>query len=503
MIKNHKKLALNFILSIAYFLISAKPIGASEVQIASTLGPSYNLDGAILSLWWVMPFISILLSLALLPLIAPKIWHHHYGKITGFISFFMIVALCIYQPVPLVIYNILQTIVHHYLPFIILIATLYTISGNIAIHINAQPTPAINTLILLFGALIANIIGTTGAAILLIRPLINLNMTRRYKVHTIVFFIFIVCNIGGCVTPLGDPPLFLGFLNGISFFWVTKHLWLPCAMTISSLLIFYMIIDMVVLYNEKNNAFLDSHNSNNAYKISSTERSLIKITKPFVSVEGKLQFISIAVLIGIIITSAIWQTHVTFQILTVTVHLNDIVRDLGTLILCGLSYKFGNPQIRQHNQFNWQPVLEICRLFAAIFITAIPVMAILQAGHRGVLHSLVDLLNPQGQHYVLGYFWLCGLLSAFLDNAPTYLIFFNLAGGDGQLLMTQGAPTLTAISMGAVFMGAMSYIGNAPNFMVKSIAESQGIKMPSFFSYLMWSVGILMPLFVILTWIMF
>lgn len=450
-----------------------------------------HLDGTSLTLWWILPFVSVLLSLALLPLLLPKIWHHHYGKITGGIGLSTFIAMCIRCSTATAWYNLLTTIFHHYIPFIILIGTLYTISGHIIIRIHARPTPFANSMVLGLGSLLANVIGTTGAAILLIRPLLQLNASRQYKTHTVIFFIFTVCNVGGCLTPLGDPPLFLGFLNGVSFFWVTQHLYWPFVIIIGSLLFVYTVTDIILYQREPQK------------KIDPPSLKALPVRPPLVSLKGLNQLYLIGCLLTVIVLTAKWQSREIISMAGIALRIQDVVRDGCTIVIYFLSHKLGSQKIRHLNQFSWEPLLEIARLFAAIFVTAIPVIAILQAGHSGALKHMVTVLNPDGKFNDVAYFWFCGLLSAFLDNAPTYLIFFNSAGGKAQQLMTYHPLTLTAISMGAVFMGALSYIGNAPNFMVKSIAEVQGIKMPTFFGYMLWSCGILLPLLGLLSWIMF
>ena len=289
--------------------------------------------------------------------------------------------------------------------------------------------------------------------------------------HVVVFFIFLVANIGGGLTPLGDPPLFLGFLKGVSFGWTVQHMALPVlVLSLALLAIFYA---------------LDSH----FFKKEAQAGTLPEIDhskdKP-IKLHGKRNLFLLAGIIAAVLMSGIWKPGVVFDIMGTHVELQNIVRDLALLALAFASLWITPKQVRAGNEFNWDPILEVGKLFAGIFITIGPVIAILRAGADGHLASLVHMVSDaNGQPVNTMYFWMTGILSSFLDNAPTYLVFFNLAHGDAQVLMGPMADTLLAISMGAVFMGANTYIGNAPNFMVKAIAEHRHVKMPSFFGYLL------------------
>ncbi len=446
---------------------------------------SEMLDGANLTLWWAMPFAGLLLSLALGPILIPQTWHHHYGKISALWAGSVITSLLYNQHLMSVNHLILATMLHDYVPFICLIGALYIISGGIAVRVNAPAKPLTNIAFLTVGTLLASLVGTTGAAMLLIRPLLTVNRIRQHKTHTIVFFIFLVCNIGGCLTPLGDPPLFLGFLNGVSFFWVTKHLMFPMLLMVIPLLAIYGAIDLFYYTREKS------------------------LNLPFqkipiqVSITGAVHLVYLGLVISLILVSAVWHPGYLLSVGTVNMPIENVIRDLGLIVTAWISFKTGSQEARLHNEFSWAPLIEVAKLFAAIFVVAIPIIAILQAGEKGVLHNLVSVVNVGGKPLPAAYFWLTGALSGFLDNAPTYLIFYNIAGGHAPTLMTEIPLTLTAISLGAVFMGAVSYIGNAPNFMVKAIAESRHFVMPGFFGYLLWSFGILMPLFMVLTYVLF
>ena len=321
---------------------------------------------------------------------------------------------------------------------------------------------------------------------LLIRPLIHANAGRVHAAHTFIFFIFIVANIGGCLTPLGDPPLFLGFLRGVDFFWTAQHLFFPWLMTVSILLAIYFVIDECFYRKEKSEHTFVAH----------PEKQV-----PF-QIEGSINFLYLAGIVAATLMSGTWRPGVEFTVLGVHLPLQGIVRDACYVILALLSYFTTQKKVHAVNHFNFEPIKEIAKLFFGIFVCIVPVLEMLKAGPDGVFAPLVSLVTTaEGMHHNGMYFWMTGSLSAFLDNAPTYLAFFNLAGGDPATLMTVHAKALMAISMGAVFMGALSYIGNAPNLMTVSIVRQRGIKMPSFFGYMVWSVGILCPTFALVVWL--
>ncbi|HUW73507.1 MAG TPA: sodium:proton antiporter, partial [Methyloceanibacter sp.] len=334
-----------------------------------------------------------------------------------------------------------------------------------------------------FGTLSASLLGTTGAAMVLIRPVIGANQDRRHNTHVFVFFIFLVCNIGGSLTPLGDPPLFLGFLKGIDFLWPLEALLRPMLIVSGILLVLFYVADRL------------------AWKRESEEvRAKSRVPRQ-VRIEGLHNVFYLAGVVAAVLVSGVWDNGATIPIgLGCGIPVTGLARDIALLVLSYLSWKTTRPSIRIENAFAWTPIQEVAILFAAVFITMIPVLEMLRANHQGPFGPLLDLVTgPDGKPIETAYFWLTGGLSSFLDNAPTYLVFFNLAGGDPQELMGPLAGTLSAISAGAVFMGAITYIGNAPNFMVKSICEERGIRMPSFFGYMLWSGGILLPLFALLT----
>ncbi|PJI37460.1 sodium:proton antiporter [Ferrovibrio sp.] len=443
------------------------------------------IEGKALSILWVLPFAGILLSIALMPLFTPNFWHHHYGKVAAFWG------LCIAVPFALqigalpTVHVLLEVALHEYIPFIILLFALFTVAGGVRITGNLHGSPSLNTALLLVGTVLASWMGTTGASMLLIRPLIRANDDRKHNVHVVIFFIFLVSNIGGALTPLGDPPLFLGFLKGVDFFWTAKALFMPTFLVAVVLLGVFYAVDSY--YYKKEAIVAPDPTPDSA-----------------IGMEGGINLILLGGVVLAVLMSGTWKPGVELSLFGVSVELQNLVRDLLLIAIAFASLKLTAQQTRTDNGFTWGPIVEVAKLFAGIFVTIIPAIAILRAGTDGALGGLVSLAsNADGTPNNAMYFWLTGGLSSFLDNAPTYLVFFNMASGDAQTLMGPLASTLLAISAGAVFMGANSYIGNAPNFMVKAIAEEMNVKMPSFFGYMVWSCGILLPCFVLVTLLFF
>ncbi len=468
-----------FSLTLGLLLSCVLPASAAETAA---------IDGASLGLAWTIPFVGILLSIAVFPLLAPHFWHHHFGKVSLAWALAFLVPFAAVFGTSLTADELLHTLLLEYIPFIILLLALFTVSGGIFVRGNLHGAPGLNTALLALGTLLASIMGTTGAAMLLIRPLIRANDNRRHNVHVVVFFIFLVGNIGGSLTPLGDPPLFLGFLKGVDFFWTVKAMLLPMLFASSVLLIVFYVIDYYFYHHrdEQRPPNLDP----------TPDASIV--------IEGKWNFLLLLAIIGAVLLSGFWKPGVDFKVWGIAVELQNVVRDALLLLIAAASWRFTSQAVREGNAYSWGPILEVAKLFAGIFVTIIPAIAILRAGQDGGLAKLVALVTtPSGAPDNTMYFWMTGLLSSFLDNAPTYLVFFNLAGGDPKQLMGALSATLLAISCGAVFMGANTYIGNAPNFMVKAIAEERGIKMPSFFGYMAWSGAILLPLFLLMTLIFF
>ena len=455
-----------------------------------------DMDGSTLPLWWGVPFAGILLSIALIPLMAPIFWHRHFGKVVlGWGLAFLLPFAAAYG-MDAAGANLVHALLAEYIPFVVLLTALYTVAGGIYIRGNLKGSPALNTSLLAIGAVLASFMGTTGASMLLIRPLIRANDNRKHSVHVVVFFIFVVSNAGGSLTPLGDPPLFLGFLKGIDFFWTVAHIYQETLFLIAVLLgIFYAIDSWYFRRPEELRRFDPTPD---------TPKTSKKPGALAIGFDGKVNFALLGVVVALVLLSGFWKSPVVFDVAGTPVGLPGIVRDVGLLLVTLASLLLTPNKVHIDNQFGWAPMQEVAKLFAGIFLTIIPVIAMLKAGVNGPFGAIVSAVtHADGTPDPTMYFWATGILSSFLDNAPTYLVFFNTAGGDPVTLMTTLAPTLAAISAGAVFMGANTYIGNAPNLMVKAIAEDRGVRMPSFFGYMLWSCGILLPLFAIMTFIWF
>lgn len=452
--------------------------------------------GAVLPLWSAIPFVGILLSIALFPLLAPHFWHHHFPKISAaWAALFAIPFLIAYKGDAL--HSIWHITIVDFIPFIILLAGLFTVAGGIVVRGSLRGSPAVNLALLLIGTVMASWVGTTGASMVLIRPLLRANAWRRHKVHVVVFFIFLVSNIGGSLTPLGDPPLFLGFLHGVSFFWTLKYIFLETLFVSGIVLAIFFALD--TYYYKKETPPPDDG------------------VKEPIRIDGQLNFLFLAGIVGAVLMSGLVNLGEVPVGLGLHESVQNILRDLFILGMAYASWKTTKMELRKANEYTWGPILEVAYLFAGIFITIIPALAILKAGEHGALAFLIQAVNTPRS-----YFWATGILSSFLDNAPTYLTFFNAAQGQlypglteaqavpylmghvGTSGMPDGTHFLAAISSGAVFMGANTYIGNAPNFMVKAIAEEAGVPMPSFFGYMLkYSVPILVVTFILTSLVFF
>ncbi|MCX7991481.1 MAG: sodium:proton antiporter [Proteobacteria bacterium] len=423
-----------------------------SLVIASTGGEEVHFP-----LWSGIFFVVMLLSIAVIPLINAEWWSKRYGW----------VAIALAIPAGIIVVSqktsLLIHVIGEYLSFIILLGSLFIIAGGIVIKIGAKGTPKLNVLLLFIGAFFASFVGTTGASMVLIRPLIRANQWRKNVVHIFIFFIFLVSNIGGLLTPLGDPPLFLGFLKGVPFLWTFKLIpfWL-LATTI--LIVIFFFID---------NHFLKKEDLSAMDKV-------MPLSEKRLEIKGKRNFIFLLMVIG-------------------SFFLPPLFREVVMISAGLLSIYFTPLTLREENSFTYHPIIEVALLFIGIFVTMIPVMKILE-----VSGSKLGIEEPYQ------FFWVTGALSSFLDNAPTYLVFMATAqsvaiakGITTNLIVGVPEVYLKAISVGAVFMGANSYIGNGPNFMVKAICEENDIKMPSFFGYMAWSVGILIPVFILITFVFF
>ena len=404
--------------------------------------------------WWsVLPFIGLLLSIAILPLAAPHWWEEHKHKAWVGLAFSIPVLLLILAHEP----DELAKTLREYLAFIALLGSLFVVAGGIVLEGDLRATPAVNTAFLAVGAILANLIGTTGASMVLIRPFLRTNRERRRTAHLPIFFIFVVSNVGGCLTPLGDPPLFLGFLQGVPFFW-TLSLWPEWAVMIGLLLAAFFSLD--------------------AYWWNKETKRDIRKDRAHVAplrLRGRRNLLCLG---GIL-----WA-----------VFLREPWRELVMVAMGLLGYRWTPADYRRKNAFTFLPIAEVAILFAGIFVTMVPALVLLR------LHGHEFGITEPWQ-----FFWLTGALSSFLDNAPTYLTFVSLGQGLGLGGPILGLPErlLQAISLGAVFMGANTYIGNGPNFMVKAVAEEMKVTMPSFFGYVAYSGVILLPLFLVVTLVFF
>ena len=432
--------------------------------------------GRSLPLWSVLPFAGFLLSIALFPVFAPEFWLRNYRKAS--LAFGLPVAAYFLARAP----GELLHIAMEYVSFVALLGALFIVSGGILLRVSLRGAPVVNCAIMAIGAVLANLLGTTGASMLLVRPLLRINAGRKRCAHVVIFFIFIVANIGGMLSAVGDPPLFLGYLRGVPFFWTLVNMAWIWLFTVGVIIGVFYFIDRRAFMIERRaqkNAGEDETGGAQHFAFAVEDPSGAPVSPPAskapVSIEGEINFLFLAVVVGAVFLPTPW-------------------REITMAAAAFASIRLTPGAIREENGFTWHPIEEVAVLFAGIFATIIPAMLILQA--RG---AELGISSPA--HF----FWATGLLSSFLDNAPTYLVFVSLAQslGGASLVAGVSAPLLKAISAGAVFMGANTYIGNAPNFMVKAIAEETGVRMPSFFGYMAWSCAVLLPVFLLITLIFF
>ena len=442
------------------------------------------MDIASLPIWSIIPFVGMLLSIAIMPLVIPVWYEKHQLLVAIGWALLFCIPFAVFHGTHELAYELAESIVLDYVPFIVLLLGLFVVTGGIAIKGLIVGTTRNNVIMLAVGTILSSWIGTTGSAMLLVRPMLRANEWRKNKAHIFIFFIFLVANIGGCLTPLGDPPLFLGYLRGVPFFWTLQHIW--------PLLVVNTVVLCVVF------ALIDRHFVKKETAEGRSPADLLpegqKAEK--LHIEGGINFLYIVMIIAAVILngtlSDISQTLYIPLMDGINLGLNFFVEIglIGAAIILSLVTTPKN--CRKHNEFGWGPIAEVAKLFIGIFITMIPALIILRSNGASL-----------GIDSPLKFFWATGLLSSFLDNSPTYVVFLTTAGALGAtegIVTTVGTVAvqeLLAISAGAVFMGAITYIGNAPNFLVKNIAEIKGVKMPSFFGYMKWSVGILVPLFII------
>lgn len=433
-----------------------------------------------ISLAFCIPFIGMLLSIAIFPLIAGKWWEKKKQYIVILWSLLFLIPFAVKYSAGVMGETLLDIVLNDYMTFIILLFGLFCVSGNIAIKGNFSGAPKVNVILLLIGTLLSSWIGTTGASMIMIRPIMRANAWRKRKVQIIVFFIFLVSNIGGCLTPVGDPPLLMGFMRGVPFFWSLRLLPVFILNTAILLVVFF---------------FLDRR----AYRKDIAEGHAPELTaeKTNVRIEGIHNIIFIVMIVVAVILSGALSSLPLFEkgvSLTENINLStaSVIEVAIILLAAFLSMKTTKKDVRIENQFSWAAIQEVAILFIGIFITMEPALLFLEE-HGASL----------GLQHPWQMFWAAGALSSFLDNTPTYLVFLTTAGALGAATgITTSVGTiapvmLKAISCGAVCMGANTYIGNAPNFMVRSMAEEGGVRMPSFFGYMAWSGSILIPVFFI------
>lgn len=420
--------------------------------------------------WAMIPFAMMLLSIAVMPLAAEKWWHSNLHKL--YVSFALAIAAGIYLAVNGMGAELLHQMLYDYMPFIVLLGALFIVTGGIRIEGNVAATPAANVSVLCSGFVLASFMGTTGAAMLLIRRLIEINKRRTYKTHTILFFIALVANCGGILTPLGDPPLFLLYLRGADFFWFMNLApqWLFAG---GLLMIIYYFTDRYYYAKEPAEARLKPAKGSSKIRI-----------------VGKR---NILLLVGIVLTvSLVNHSYIPAMGDPEAPVFMRFLREIVLVIIAVASLAVTGRGIRRANNFSWEPITEVAVLFVGIFATMTPALIYLNANAASL-----------GLTYPWHFFYGTGALSQFLDNAPTALAFHTVATGlphvDGvRYIADVPEPLLAAISLGAVFFGAMTYIGNGPNFMVKSIAEQSDIRMPSFFGYMAkFSLIILLPVYIL------
>lgn len=466
----HARKILGILLVFVTVIMSTQTVQAAEEK---NIGES-------LPLWLCIPFAGMLLCIAVMPLIKAEWWEKNRKWAVIMWSLLFLVPFGIMYGGGAAVEHLVEVIIGDYITFIVLLFGLFCVAGNISLEGDLQGNPAVNVVMLFIGTMLSSWIGTTGASMLMIRPLIRANKWRSRKVQIIVFFIFLVSNIGGCLTPVGDPPLLMGFTNGVGFFWSLKLLPVMLLNVILLLTLFYII-------------------DRRAYKkdLADGLRPKFKREKKKLRLVGAHNIIFLIMIVGAVILSGVLPIiNSAFAkgpvICGVTFSIASMIEIAIILLAALLSFKTTKKEVRYNNHFTWDAIQEVAVLFIGIFITMIPALLILKA--RGA-----DL----GLTHPWQYFWMTGALSSFLDNTPTYLVFFTTAASMG---FTTGVSTalgyipkvmLMAVSCGAVFMGANTYIGNAPNFMVCSIAEENGIKMPSFFGYMVWSLSCLIPVFLI------
>ena len=465
-------------------LLACSPMTVFAAEEAAAAKP--------IPMWLCIPFAGLLFCIAVLPLVKAEWWESHQPLAVAGWSLLFILPFGFLYGAGAALETVLECLVNDYLTFIVLLFGLFCVAGNITMEGDLAGSPRVNIILLTIGTLLSSWIGTTGASMLMVRPVIKMNAWRRNRSHILVFFIFLVSNIGGCLTPIGDPPLLMGFSRGVPFFW-SLHLF--------PIMLFNMVVLLVIFY------FIDRKR----YCRDMARGRKPDISKPGtkIRIRGLHNLIFLAMIVAAVVLSGILPDQPMFQdpqghvrgihiFGEVVLSFPAIIEILIILLAAFLSFRTTDPVIRTKNHFTWGAIQEVGTLFIGIFITMQPALAILKG-----MGADLGITEPYQM------FWTTGVLSSFLDNTPTYLVFLTTAGAIGftdGLVTTLGCvpvKVLTAISCGAVFMGANTYIGNAPNFMVKAIADENGIHMPSFFKYIGWSLMVLVPVFLLDTLLFF
>lgn len=433
-----------------------------------------------------IPFGGLLLCIAVMPLVAAHWWEEHQPLVVALWSLLFAVPFAWVFGLSHTLETVLECMVNDYLTFIVLLLGLFCVAGNITMEGDLAGSPRVNVILLAVGTLLSSLIGTIGASMLMVRPVIKMNAWRRNRAHIMVFFIFLISNIGGCLTPIGDPPLLMGFSRGVPFFW---------SLGLFPVMGFNMVVLLFVFYHIDRKRYCQD--------IAKGLKPDIRKPGTEIRLEGLHNLVFLAVIVGAVILSGILPGMEAFQDKAghvrgipvygeVVLGFPAVIEIFLILLAAFLSFKTTDIQIRRKNHFTWGAIREVAVLFVGIFITMQPALMLLKT-----MGASLGLTEP------FQMFWATGLLSSFLDNTPTYLVFLTTAGamgfGEGiaTALGTVPVRMLMAISCGAVFMGANTYIGNAPNFMVKSISDENGIRMPSFFGYFGWSLKVLFPVFLL------
>lgn len=468
-------------------LLAATPLAAFAAGTEQSQATSTAIPG-----WLCIPFAGLLLCIAILPLVKPEWWEKYRPAVVVFWSLAFIIPFAILAGGKTTAETVLECLLSDYLTFIVLLFGLFCVAGNITLEGDLAGSPRVNVGLLLLGTLLSSCVGTTGASMLMVRPLIKMNSWRKRKRHIMIFFIFLISNIGGCLTPIGDPPLLMGFMRGVPFFW---------SLRLFPIMLFNTVVLLTAFY------FLDVR----AYRKDIAEGMKPDISRPGtrIKINGLHNLAFLAMIVVAVILSGTLPSLPAFQTAdggvrgihilgSVTLGWPAIIEMVLILLAAWLSFRTTPALVRTENHFTWSAIREVGVLFIGIFITMQPTLMLLKANGASL-----GLTEPAQM------FWAAGALSSFLDNTPTYLVFLTTAGALG---FTSGMSTalgmvptkmLMAISCGAVFMGANTYIGNAPNFMVKSISDENGIRMPSFFGYLLWSATFLLPVFLLDTLLFF